>query len=42
MVTAPQDTVEEISKAFSSELWDAAFSVLADDALDLFQTITGG
>lgn len=42
MVTAPKDTVEEINKAFSSEHWAAAFSVLPDDALDLFQTITGG
>lgn len=36
MVTAPQATAEEINRAFSSEHWAAAFSVLADDAWDLF------
>lgn len=42
MVTAPQDTMEETNKVFSFELWAAAFSMLLDDVLDLFQTITGG
>lgn len=42
MVTTPQDTVEETNKIFSAEHWTAAFSVLPDDVLDLFQTITAG